>query len=150
MDRSRDYHTKWSELEREKQILYIHIYIYGIWKNDTDEPMCRAWGETQMYRMDLWTCGGKENGTNWDSGVGIYMLPYAANRQLAGSCYRAEQEAQLRALWWPRGWDGGWEGDSREETHVYTRLIHAVVQQKLTQHSKAIILQLKTKRERTP
>ena len=135
---------KWAG-KRKTNIVYSHIYIYGIWKNDTDEPMCRAWVETQMYRMDFWTWRGKENGTNWDSSIDIYMLPCAANRQLAGSCYRV-QEAQLSALWRPRGWDGGWEGDSREETHAYTWLIHAVVQQKLTQHSKAIILQSKKKK----
>ena len=32
----------------------------------------------------------------------------------------------------------------REGIYVYTELIHLVVQQKLTQHYKAIILQLKT------
>ena len=45
------------------------------------------------------------------------------------------------------GWDGGVEGRlKREGTHVYLRLIHVVVQQKLTQHCKAIILQSKINR----
>ena len=35
----------------------------------------------------------------------------------------------------------------REGIHVYIRLIHFVVPQKLTQHCKAIILQLKEKRK---
>ena len=37
---------------------------------------------------------------------------------------------------------------TREGIHVYLQLIHAVVQQKLTQHCKAIILQLKKKKKR--
>ena len=35
---------------------------------------------------------------------------------------------------------------TREGTRVYIQLIHTVVQQKLTQHCKAIIFQLKKKR----
>lgn len=43
--------------------------------------------------------------------------------------------------------DGGErEGGSRDRIYVYIELIHAVVQQKLTQHCKAIILQLKIKK----
>ena len=38
----------------------------------------------------------------------------------------------------------------RKGTYAYTELIHAVVQQKLTQHCKAIILQFKKKKERDP
>ena len=41
------------------------------------------------------------------------------------------------------GQDEGWEGDSRGGICVCLQLIHIVVQQKLTQHFKAIILQLK-------
>ena len=46
-------------------------------------------------------------------------------------------------------WDGGSEmggGFKREEIYIYiyTQLVHFVVRQKLTQHCKAIILQLKT------
>ena len=41
------------------------------------------------------------------------------------------------------GREGG--GIKREGIYVYLNLIHVVVQQKLTQHCKAIILQLKIK-----
>ena len=46
------------------------------------------------------------------------------------------------------GWDGvGWEGGpkGRKYTHTHTQLIHFIVQQKLTQHCKATILQFKKK-----
>ena len=40
------------------------------------------------------------------------------------------------------GWDGGVGGRSkREGIYVYISLIHFTVEQKLTQHDKAIILQ---------
>ena len=39
------------------------------------------------------------------------------------------------------GWE--WEGVREGGIYVYLQLIHAVVQQNLTQHCKAIILQLK-------
>ena len=51
------------------------------------------------------------------------------------------QGAQLGALWWPRL---GWDGDRRfrrDGIYVYIWLIHFIVQQKLIQHCKAIILQ---------
>ena len=37
------------------------MHIYGIWKDGTDEIICRAAMETQTYRTDLWTWwqGGK-------------------------------------------------------------------------------------------
>ena len=37
------------------------MHAYGIWKDDTDEPICGAAMETQTERRDLWTRrGGKE------------------------------------------------------------------------------------------
>ena len=56
------------------------------------------------------------------------------------------QGTQPSALWQPRGvgWGGGVKGRLRRDgTYVYLCLIHGVIQQKLTQHCKAIILQLK-------
>jgi len=43
------------------------------------------------------------------------------------------------------GWDGEWVGGEfkREGIYAYIWLIHVAVQQKLTQHCKAMILQLK-------
>ena len=45
------------------------------------------------------------------------------------------------------GWDGAGVGAGlkREEMYVYMQLIYVVVQQKLTQHCNAIILQIKIK-----
>ena len=49
--------------ERQKQVLYINMYMYGIWKN-TDEPICRAEIEMQAYEETLDTVREGEGGTN--------------------------------------------------------------------------------------
>ena len=38
MDGPRDYHTKWSKSERERQIPYGIPYVWNL-KYDTDEPI---------------------------------------------------------------------------------------------------------------
>ena len=53
--------------KKEKDKYPILMYVCGIYKNGTDEPICRAGIETQ-------TCGhwGKgEGGTNWESNFDI-------------------------------------------------------------------------------
>ena len=45
--------------EREKCIL---TNIYGIKKNDTNEPICRAGREMQTERTDLWGWGEERVG----------------------------------------------------------------------------------------
>ena len=74
------------------------------------------------------------------------------NRQLMGSCH-ITQGAQLAALGWPeaqriRLGSGGWRL-RRQGVDVHLQLILTVVQQNLSQHWKAIILQLKKKKKKT-
>ena len=40
VDKSRAYYTEWSKSEREKYLILMRIY--GIWKDDADEPICKA------------------------------------------------------------------------------------------------------------
>ena len=35
------------------------MHIYGIWKNDTNKPICRAGIEIKTQRMDMLTQWGK-------------------------------------------------------------------------------------------
>ena len=44
----------------EKNKYHILKHIYGIQKDGTDEPICRAAMETQTQRTDLWTQWGKK------------------------------------------------------------------------------------------
>ena len=51
----------WSEVsQKEKNKYSILTYIYGIWKNGTDEPIFREGIEMQMQRMYLWIQWGIE------------------------------------------------------------------------------------------
>ena len=54
--------------------------------------------------------------------------------------YCRAQGTLLNALWLPK-----WEGNPRKRVYIfiYMRLIHFAVQQKLTQHGKTTIFQLK-------
>ena len=45
MDATRDYHTKWSKSERERQIPYGITYMWNL-KYDTNEP---------TYETETWT-----------------------------------------------------------------------------------------------
>ena len=47
MDGPRDCHIEGSKSERENKY-HILTLICGIWKNCTDEPICKAEIETQM------------------------------------------------------------------------------------------------------
>ena len=60
MDEPRVCHTEQSKTKIEKYSILTHIY--GILKNGTDEPVCRAGIEVLTYGMDLWTQQGKEKG----------------------------------------------------------------------------------------
>ena len=88
--------------------------------------------------------GGKER-VGWIEKVALktYALPYV--KRIAGGKLCITQGPQPSALQQPGGlgWGESWEGGSRQGTYVYWHLIHIVVRQKLTQHCKAITLQLK-------
>jgi len=45
-------------------------------KNDTDEPICKAEIETQMYRTNAWTPSGErgQGGMTWEAGTDTYRL----------------------------------------------------------------------------
>ena len=77
---------------------------------------------------------------DWESSIDEYRLPCGKQQEAA------VQHSQLHALGGPPGWDEGVEGGSRREgICVLLQLIHVVLQQKLTRHCRAIILQLKKK-----
>ena len=49
-----------------------------IWKDNTEEPICRAEMEMQTQRTDLWTWGWGEGvgGMNGESSMETYTLSY--------------------------------------------------------------------------
>ena len=46
MDETRDYHTKWSKSDRERQIPYDTIYIWNL-KYGTNEPIYKTARDSQ-------------------------------------------------------------------------------------------------------
>ena len=54
--------------------MYIYIYIDGIEKDGTYEPICKAAKDTQ--RTNLRTVGEGEGGMNCENNIEAYILPY--------------------------------------------------------------------------
>ena len=48
MDETGSYYTEWSNSEGETPIQYMNAYIYGIYKDSNNDPVCEAAKETQM------------------------------------------------------------------------------------------------------
>ena len=80
-------------------------HICGNYKNNTDEPICKAEIETQMQRKKAWTPrrGGRGIGKNWEIGAGmdILLCKWITNEKLLyrelylmyfGDCNRKEAQ----------------------------------------------------------
>ena len=67
-----------SQKEKNKYLILTHIC--GTQKNGTDEPVCRAEGETDVENKCMDTKGGKRWGDggggvmNWEFGIDMYTL----------------------------------------------------------------------------
>ena len=58
MDGPRDYHTKRSKSERERQIQYDITYMWNL-KYDTNEPIYEPETDSQTQRTALWSPMGR-------------------------------------------------------------------------------------------
>ena len=66
-----------SQIEQNKHRILMHIY--GIQKDSTGEPICRAAMEMWTERTDLWTRGWVEEGEcgmNGESNMETYTTTY--------------------------------------------------------------------------
>ena len=68
MDGPRDYHTKQSKSERERQIPYDITYIQNL-KYDTNELIYETETDSQTQRTDLWLPGGLGEGRTGSLGL---------------------------------------------------------------------------------
>ena len=68
MDTTRDYHTKRSKLERERQISHEVTYMWNL-KDDTNEPIYKTETDSQTQRTDLWLPKRRERGRG---GLGLW------------------------------------------------------------------------------
>ena len=56
--------------QKEKNKYHILTHICGIYKNGTNELVCKAEIETQLQTTKVWTPRGESGGgMNWESGV---------------------------------------------------------------------------------
>ena len=92
-------------------------------------------GQRHRHRGHIVDTGEGECGARWRSSMDVYTLPFGKDnwREAAG-----QQRAQLRALGWPGGGEGGLGGRGYV-AGLFTLFVH----QKLTDHQKTSILQLK-------
>ena len=84
---------------------YILMHIYGIQKNNTNEPICKEGMQTKMQRMDLWTRYGKERLGQMEKITLTCRLPcvkWIAGREAA----ERHREPSLVLCDDPVGWDG--------------------------------------------
>ena len=76
MDANRDYHTKRSNSERERQIPYNITYMWNL-KYDTNEPIYKTETDSQTQRTDWWLPRGRSGGgMEWEFGISRCKLLY--------------------------------------------------------------------------
>ena len=73
-DATRDYHTKWSKSERERQIPYDITYMWNL-KYDTNEITYKTNRLTDTENK-LMATKGERGGINYDFGISKYQLLY--------------------------------------------------------------------------
>ena len=74
MDETGAYYTESSKPERKTPIRIL-MHIYGIQKDDNDNPVCETAKETQMNSF-LGSVGEGEGGMIWENGIETCILSY--------------------------------------------------------------------------
>ena len=75
----RDYHTKWSKSDRERQISYDTAYkkMLSGKKNDTNELIYKTETDSQIENTLMVIKGERwQRRINWEFGIDIYRLLY--------------------------------------------------------------------------
>ena len=107
--------------QKEKHQYSILTHIYGIYKDDKDNPVCETAKETQMYRIVFWTLWERERGGMiWENGTETCIIPYKKQIASPGSMH---DTGCVGLVHWddPEGWygEGGGRGFQDWE-RVYT------------------------------
>ena len=123
VDELRACYTEWSKSEREK---YINVYIYGIEKKGTEEPICREGRETDPEK-DLWTKLG-EGVVGWIENVALRYIQYSVwDRQLVESCCASGSPAWHSVMVEWGGMRAGLEGGSRGTGRIHIQFWFALL-----------------------
>ena len=105
-----------SEASQKEKSKYILMHFYGIQKDGTYEPICRAPMETQIQRKNLWTWVWREKGKgemNRESNIETCILSYEkqiANENLlydSGNSNGGSVTTYRDAMGWEAGSRGG-------------------------------------------
>ena len=107
VDEPRGYYTEWNKSEREKKCILMHIY--EIYKDGTDEPICRAAMETQTLRTYLWKwLRGREGGRYGKSNMETYITTCKIDSQWEFAVWLRELKPGLGSnlKGWNRKGDG--------------------------------------------
>ena len=106
--------------QKEKNKYRIITHVCGIYKNGTDEPVCRAAMDSQTQRTDLWTWGRQagEGGMKGESNREIYTLTYVKQISSGNLLYDSGKSNQISVT--TQRYGMGWEKGSRRRGHMYT------------------------------
>ena len=75
MDGPRDYHTKQSKSDRERQVSYDITYMWNL-KYDANEHIYKAKADSQTERTDLWLPRGRGVEEGWIGSLGLADTNY--------------------------------------------------------------------------
>ena len=120
--------------------------LCGIQESGTDNPISRVWKQKPISKsrdadVENGDVNRGEGERRWDGlgGWPWHSPPLYMNQLMEAAVQQSAQRGAVRTC----GVGGGGRRRQREGTYVHMQLIHVVVQQKVRQHCKAIILQLK-------
>ena len=100
--------------QKEKSKCCILKYMYGIQKDSTDEPICRATVVVENRRGHE---GEGEDGTNGESTMNAYTLPYV-KQIVSGNLLYGSGNSNWCSVDNLEGWDE--VGGSRGRRHMYS------------------------------
>ena len=129
--------------QKEKGKYCIITHIYGIKKDNTNDPLWRAAKETDTEnRLSLClSVGGGEGGMIWEDSTETYTLPYVKQPATVSlMCDTRNQSRRSVTAWRDGVGRAGGGGFSRDGTHAHLWPIHADVWQKPSQYCKVITL----------
>ena len=108
--------------QKEKHQYSILTHIYGIQKDDNNNPVYETAKETLMYRTVFWTLWEreKEGGMIWENGIEIRIISYMERVASPGLMH---DTGCLGLVHWddPEGWYGEGGGKRVQDgEHMYT------------------------------
>ena len=121
MDGSRDYHTKWSKLDRERQRLYDIIYMWNLkGKKKTQMNLLPKQELTHRHRKETYG-SQKGKGRLGEARMNTHTTLYKTDNQRRPAGQHRELELGLRSrLWGNRSWG---QGDDRRRRGTEDELV---------------------------